>query len=127
MSGLTLDTGALIALDRNDRAAWAFLRRSVDRDEVPVVPTVVVAQAWRGSRREALLARALNACQSEVLDDELARRAGALCGRAGTADIVDAVVVESAAGRHDIIVTSDPNDLRHLAGHATGAVTVVPV
>lgn len=127
MTGLTLDTGALIALDRNDREAWAFLRRSVDRGEVPSVPTVVVAQAWRGSARQALLARALGVCRSESLDDALARRAGILCGRAGTADIVDAVVVESAARHHGLILTSDPGDLEHLAGHVTGPVTVVPL
>lgn len=127
MTGITFDTGALIALDRNNREVWAFLRRAAARGEVPAVPSVVVAQAWRGGASQALLARALDVCQSEALDDDLARRAGALCGRSGTADIVDAVVVESAARRHGLILTSDPDDLDYLAGHMTEDVTVVPI
>lgn len=127
MSGITFDTGALIALDRNNREVWAFLRRSVERGEVPTVPTVVVAQAWRGSARQARLARALSICQSEALDEELARRAGALCGRSGTADIVDAVVVESAARHHGLVLTGDSGDLEYLARHVTSDVTVVAI
>ncbi len=33
MTGATFDTGMLIALERNERAAWAVLRRLVDRGE----------------------------------------------------------------------------------------------
>ncbi|MGH9109880.1 MAG: twitching motility protein PilT [Acidimicrobiales bacterium] len=117
----------LIALDRNEREAWAVLRWLVDRGEVPTVPTVVTAQAWRDGRRQAQLARALNNCRSEVLSDELARMAGELCRRSGTADIVDAVVIESAGRRNDDVYTGDADDLGHLAGHVTSRVAVIPI
>jgi hypothetical protein len=70
VSGATFDTGMLVALDRNERAAWVVLRRLVNRGEVPTVPTVVTAQAWRDGRRQAQLARALGDCRPEILSDE---------------------------------------------------------
>jgi hypothetical protein len=127
MSGATFDAGVLVSLDRNDRMAWAILRRSINRGEVPTVPTVVTAQAWRDGGRQAMLARALGQCRPESLDDALARRAGELCGRARTADIVDAIVVESASRRQDVIFTSDMPDLEHLADYLAAPITIVPV
>lgn len=123
----TFDTGMLVALDRNEREAWAVLRRLVDRAEVPTIPTVVIAQAWRDGRRQARLARALGDCRLEALGDDLARRAGELCGRAGTSDVVDAIVIESAARRSDDVYTGDPRDLEHLATHLTQPVAIVPI
>lgn len=125
----TFDTGMLIALDRNEREAWTALRRLVDRGEVPTVPTVVTAQAWRDGRRQARLAQALGNCRPDALGDEAARRAGELCGRAGTSDIVDAVVLETARRRGDdiYIYTSDTGELEHLAAHITGPVAIVPI
>jgi predicted nucleic acid-binding protein len=117
----------LIALDRNEREAWTALRRLVDRGEVPTVPTVVTAQAWRDGRRQARLAQALGNCRPDPLGDEAARRAGELCGRAGTSDIVDAVVVETARRRGDDIYTGDTGDLEHLAEHITSPVAIVPI
>jgi hypothetical protein len=127
VSGATFDTGMLVALDRNEREAWVVLRRLVDRGEVPTVPTVVTAQAWRDGRLQAQLVRALGDCRPEVLSDELARRAGELCRRSATADIVDAVVVESAGLRNDDIYTSDTRDLEHLAEHIANPVAIIPV
>jgi predicted nucleic acid-binding protein len=124
---LTFDTGALIALERNDRKLWTALRSAVAKEQVATVPTVVVAQAWRGSAPQALLARALKLCWAQPLSDELARSAGELCGRSGTADIVDAVVVASAARRSDVIVTSDRTDLERLADLMDGEVAIVDV
>jgi hypothetical protein len=127
MNGATFDTGMLVALDRNEREAWVMLRRLINRGEVPTVPTVVTAQAWRDGRRQAQLARALNHCRPEVLSDESARRAGELCRRARTADIIDAVVIESAGRRHDDIYTGDIDDLEHLAEHIGHRVAIIPI
>lgn len=125
---ITFDAGALIALDRNDREVWAALRRSLNRSEIPTVPTVVITQAWRDGVRQARLAQALKTCRPEPLEDQLARRAGELCGRAGTADVVDAVVVSSAALRHDVVLTTDVGDLEALADHlVAGDVTIVGI
>lgn len=127
MSGATFDTGMLVALDRNEREAWVVLRRLINRGEVPAVPTVVTAQAWRDGRRQVQLARALGDCRPEILSDDLARKAGELCQRSRTADIVDAVVIESAGRRNDDVYTGDIGDLEKLAGHITSQVAIIPI
>jgi hypothetical protein len=55
-------------------------------------------------------------CDVEALDDDRARLAGSLAARAATTDIVDASVVEGAMRRRDLVVSSDPNDLKAIAG-----------
>ncbi|WP_459547890.1 PIN domain-containing protein [Nocardia sp. X0981] len=57
----------------------------------------VVGQAWRDSRRQVGLGKFLAGCHVVPVDLETAEAAGVLCGRAGTADIVDATVVTMAA------------------------------
>jgi hypothetical protein len=113
--GVTYDAGALVAADRGERRAWARHRALLALREVPTAPAPVVAQAWRSGARQALLARFLVGCNVEVLDDAQARAVGSLLARAGTADIVDACVVEGAVRRHDVVVSSDPVDLRTIA------------
>jgi hypothetical protein len=54
-------------------------------------------------------------CDIEPLDDGQARLVGALTARTGTADVVDGCVVEGALRRHDLVVSSDPDDLAALA------------
>lgn len=117
LAGLTLDTGALIAAERNERSFWSFWGESVARGIVPVIPAAALAQAWRGPR-QARLAQVVNACFVEALDEALARSAGELCGKAKVADVVAAAVVASAARRGDAILSSDRRDLRRLASHA---------
>ena len=124
MAGLTLDTGALIAAERNDPGFWAFFKEVLEREVVPVVPGPVLLQAWRGPR-QARLAQVVNACFVEPLEESLARTAGELLGRAKVSDVVDAAVVASAAGRGDIVLTSDPRDLRRLAAVAVGTVEII--
>lgn len=116
MAGLTLDAGALIAVDRNDRRVVALLARALEHRHGIVVPAGVVGQVWRDGRRQARLARFLAAPEVEVdvLDDRRAREAGQLCGTRGTADVIDASVVLAARARRYRIVTSDSADLRRL-------------
>ncbi len=113
--GVTYDTGALIAADRGERRIWARHRALLAQRDVPTTPAPVVAQAWRGGGRQALLARLLVGCDVEALDHEQARSVGSLAARAATTDIVDATVVEGALRRHDIVISSDVDDLRDLA------------
>jgi hypothetical protein len=40
---------------------------------------------------------------------------GSLAARAATTDIVDVCVVEGAIRRHDLVVSSDPDDLQAIA------------
>ena len=113
--GVTYDTGALIAADRGERRMWAHHRSLLALRQVPTVPAPVVAQSWRGGGRQALLARLLAGCDIEALDDGRARSVGTLAARAATSDIVDACVVEGALRRHDIVVSSDEDDLQAIA------------
>jgi hypothetical protein len=48
------------------------------------------------------------------LDRVLAEASGALCGRAGTRDVIDASVVLTAKRERATVVTSDPDDLKRL-------------
>lgn len=113
--GVTYDTGALIAADRGERQMWARHRALLALRELPTVPAPVVAQGWRGGSRQALLGRLLVGCDVEALDDGQARAVGTLAARAGTPDVVDACVVEGALRRHDLVVSSDPDDLNGIA------------
>lgn len=126
MAGLTFDAGALIAADRNDRRFWALWKVATLRHVVARVPAPALAQAWRGGRN-AQIARVVSACQVVPMDAPAARRAGELCGLAGTSDVVDAFVVQVAAERGDTIVTSDPDDLLRLAQHAVNPVGLIAV
>lgn len=112
---LVLDAGALIALERNDRAMWRRLKAAVLAKNVPVSHGGIVGQAWRGGGpRQALLARALEGSEIRPLDERLGRAAGALLAHAGGTDVIDAALVLLAEDGDDI-VTSDPEDLEPLA------------
>jgi hypothetical protein len=113
--GITYDAGALVAAERGERRVWARHRALLSLREVPTTPAPVVAQVWRGGSRQALLARFLVGSNVEAMNDDQARAIGFLAGRAGATDVVDAAVVEGALRRHDIVITSDPDDLRAIA------------
>jgi hypothetical protein len=117
MPGLTLDAGALIAFDRNDRHVVALIARALTLGYALAVPAGVVGQVWRDGRRQVRLARLLGSREVEVepLDDQRAREAGQLCGVRRTADVIDASVVLCARSRGHRIVTSDPTDIRALS------------
>ena len=120
MAGVTYDTGALIAGDRNDRRMWALHVGFIAEEVVPTVPAPVVAEAWRGGPRQASLARMLVGCDVDEMTAEQARRVGELAGRADLDDVVDVAVVEGAARRNDdVIITSNETHIRQ-AVEATG-------
>ncbi len=115
-AGIVLDTGALIALERGDKRMIALLRRALAQGRAFRVPAGVVGQAWRNGRVQVTLGRFLRNEGVEIvpLDEQLARSCGQLCGAASASDVIDASVVIVARERQDLIVTSDPGDLRHL-------------
>lgn len=115
---VTYDTGALVAADRGERRMWARHRALLESRVVPTVPAPVLAQGWRGGAKQALLARFLVGCHSEALDEGQARTVGALAARADASDVVDAIVVEGALRRRDLVISSDPDDLRSIANAA---------
>jgi hypothetical protein len=113
MSRVVLDSGALIALERNDRRLWGALKLAASRSTDVLVPSTALAQIWRGTPAQAQLAKALRYCVIASFD-AVARRVGELCGRAHTSDICDAHVAIIAATQGDVLYTSDPSDLRKL-------------
>lgn len=124
---LTLDAGALIAIDRGDLVVHVLLKESIRRRQVVTVPAPVVGQVWRDGSRQARLAKVLKACRVEPTSEEDARAAGVLLGKAGGADIVDALVVLGAVRRGDEVVTSDPSDLAALVDASESSVTLTVV
>lgn len=115
---VTLDTGALMAVDRGDGRLLALLDRISQRQQRVLIPAGVVAQAWR-SPRQARLARLLRSRDVDViaLDEAAARAVGVLIGKRGTSDTVDAHVVVVARRAGCAVITSDPDDLRRLDSH----------
>lgn len=116
MPGVTLDAGALIAIERGDRRMQALLAEAHSKGLPIDIPAGVLAQAWRAGPRQARVARTLHLTNVTVavLDEPNAKAAGILCGRRGTSDPVDASVVINARQRHQTVITGDPIDLRQL-------------
>jgi predicted nucleic acid-binding protein len=114
MSGATLDTGALIALESGNPFLRALVQRAVEHRVPLAIPAGVLAQAWRGSARQARLAHLLRASITEVvsLDQPAALAVGKVCARSGTSDVIDVSVVICARQRGHSVLTSDPHDLR---------------
>lgn len=113
-----LDAGALLAVERADRALLARLRAAERHGLALRSNAVVVAQVWRDPRgRQARLAKFLRAVDVRAVDLELGRDAGLLLGRSRTVDPIDATVV-LIADHGDRILTSDSDDIRRLVAAA---------
>jgi hypothetical protein len=108
------DAGVLVAAERGDRRTWADHRSRLELGVALCTTAPVVAQVSR-SPRQAQLRRFLRGCNVEAFAPEQAHAVGGLLGRTGTADVVDAHVVLTAAQRAASVLTSDPGDLRRLA------------
>lgn len=118
MARVSFDSGILIALDRGEEAAWAWLRRAVERRQPPIVNAAAIAEAWRDGQTQARLARALRACDLHEVNDRLARTAGEALAEVKGADTVDALIAACAATEGALLVTGDQADMRALAeGH----------
>jgi len=120
------DAGVLVAADRNVRAVWADHRVRLEAGIVPVVPAPVVVQVSR-SAAQVQLRRLLRGCEVEALTGEAAHAAGYLLGRAGTRDVVDAVVAQAAARLHADVATGDHSDIARLLDAAGADVRIIDV
>jgi hypothetical protein len=117
LKGLTLDTGALIALERGNKRLTALLQGVMAApDAIVHVPAGVVAQAFRHGSRQVTLNKLLKRSQTQVvaLDEQMAYVVGMLLGLRGGNDVVDASVVVCARRYRQVVVTGDPGDLRRL-------------
>jgi hypothetical protein len=109
---ITLDTGALIALQaRRQRMVNVF---TVAREQrVPMfVPSVAVAEWWR--KRTDRAEGILDAMRVEHTDTVLVRTAGEACAVVKGATTMDAIVMATAARRGGVVYTSDVDDLMAL-------------
>lgn len=114
MRGLTYDTGALIAAERDDRLLWALHRAALGRGLTPTVPAGVLGEAWRGGPQHRL-SRLLKGCLIEHLSEVQARMIGVLAARSGLSDTVDLAVAEGAMRRQDAVVTSNRAHIEQVA------------
>ncbi|MEP1125430.1 MAG: PIN domain-containing protein [Ilumatobacter sp.] len=115
------DAGPLIAADRNDREMWAYHRRLLEHGRRPVTTAPVVAQVSRPSS-QVTLHRLLAACRIIGFDADDVRSVGALLARSNTSDVVDAHLVCVAERIDALVLTSDGDDIAHLADHAETSV-----
>lgn len=121
--GLTYDTGALVAAERDDRIMWSLHRAALRRGLPPTVPAGVLAEGWRGGP-QANMSRLLKGCDIEDLTKARARAVGALGARAEHDDIVDVSVVEGAVRRNHAVVTSNAGHIRKVATATGVGITV---
>jgi hypothetical protein len=111
-----LDSGALIAFERNDKKVRTHVELAHGHGRTLHVPAGVVAQVWRDGRKQARLARlpGSSVVAVRVLDRAEAQAVGVVCGQKRHDDVVDASVILLARRLHAPVVTSDPDDLRRL-------------
>jgi hypothetical protein len=114
--GLTLDAGALIALDRNDRRVISMLARLEENNWPVTIPATAFAQAIRHPARQARVRRLIGSPTTNFmpLNESDATAVGLLLAVTGTADIADAHVVVCARRADQSVVTTDPDDIRRL-------------
>jgi predicted nucleic acid-binding protein len=118
VKGYVLDTGALIALERNSAFMLTILKQVRDGKVQAVLPQTVIAQVWRGTPKQANVARLINSAiqvDGSVVFDELteerAQQIGIRVGAVHHPDIVDVHVALAAAERGHAVLTSDDADI----------------
>jgi predicted nucleic acid-binding protein len=121
MTPVTLDTGAMIAIERNRPRGVMLLKAAAERRFQLLVPTVVHAEWWRG--RSDVRERMKAAISLVPFPIAAAEAAGVVLGRiagehrrAGLA--VDVMVVAFAATvGGSVVFSSDPDDLQRISAH----------
>lgn len=109
MAGVTYDTGALLAAERNDRSMLTLHAGFLAEEIVPTEPAPVIAEAWRGGGRQASLFRLLDVCEIEAMNEDRARGVGVLAGKAGHDDIAES---PSSRARSAVAMPSPPPTTR---------------
>ena len=132
MSTFVLDAGALIAVDRGNRQVLSMIKTAFQDGDAVLVPAGVIAQVWRDSNRQVVLARTLKRCDEVPLDGSMARVAGQLCGWVGTSDVIDATVAIVASSTDSpetevVLLTSDTTDIRTLLSEVRTKAQIVKV
>lgn len=114
MHAIVYDTGALLAAEQRNPDFLALHDEITKARIRPIVPVVVLAQAWRGGPQHQI-SRVLKGCDILPDDHATGRAAGTACAASGTDDVVDAIVIATAVRHQAPVVTSDPGDLNRIA------------
>jgi hypothetical protein len=116
--GFVLDAGAFIALERRSSFMLGILDAALHGKAEVVLPRTVIAQVWRGTPKQANVARLVSAGirrGGPVIIDELtperAREIGIRISQVHHLDIVDVHVALAAAQRGHAVLTSDDGDI----------------
>ena len=110
--GITLDTGALVAIERRKQRGTQLLELARQRLAVLSVPVPVIAEWWRG--RTDARERILDVVNVEPLSLVVAKSAGEAQASVARSTAVDAIVMAFAASRGDVGFTGDTSDLDRL-------------
>ena len=114
-AGLTLDTGALVGLERRrQRIARVYVTAVMD-GIILTVPAAILAEWWRG--RSDVRETILRGVRIEHMSEGLGKLAGEALAAVPGATAVDAIVMASAARRGDVVYTSDVDDLERLRSY----------
>lgn len=108
--GITLDTGALVAIERRKQRGTRLVELARRRLAVLSAPVPVITGWWRGRTDE----RILDAVNVEPLTLHVAKAAGEALGRVPGSAAIDAIVMAFAAARGDVVFTGDVDDLERL-------------
>lgn len=114
MERVLYDSGALIAIGSSrDRGRLQDHLARLARGDRVIVPAPVAAQVVRDSR-QARLMLTLRGCDIVPFDKSHVGAVGRLLALSGTADVVDGFVAIQAADTGATVITSDPDDIKHL-------------
>jgi predicted nucleic acid-binding protein len=122
---LALDSGALIAAEKDQRVE-AVLRRWLRAGARVIIPAPAIAEAIRGGPKDAAANRLIKAVDFVASTSEaIARDAGARLGDASSSETIDALIVATAhAHLATDILTTDPADMRNLAGSGLNVIAL---
>ena len=114
---LILDSGAVIAAAKGNQDVRRFIAAARRAGSHVIIPPVVLTQTLRGGNRDAAVHQILRQGFVTFVGSRLARRGGELLGAAGLDDAADAqIMAEALRETPCVLLTSDPEDMRALAG-----------
>jgi hypothetical protein len=103
-----------------DRSMYVRLQAAHADGRRVVTSAAILAEALRGTQRDAAVYRVLNGVVVEPVTRAVGEKAGQLIGEArlGSGQAVDAILVATALAEAGpvVIATSDPGDLKALVG-----------
>jgi hypothetical protein len=103
-----------------DRSMYVRLQAAYADGRRVVTSAAILAEALRGTQRDAAVYRVLNGVVVEPVTRAVGEKAGRLIGEArlGSGQAVDAILVATALAETGpvVIATSDPGDLKALIG-----------